>query len=102
MEFVAILFTTVMTFNFWAVWESMDSCRNDIIDIYYPLGKKNLAYDWNCPYTLTPINCSECSTHYIKRSEYDKFAKSYRILKMKPPFPKRTDIVNVYKPKSYN
>lgn len=99
MEFVVILFTTIMTFNFWAVWETMDACGNDIIDIYYPVNQKNNAYHWDCPYTKTL--CYNCAMRFIRRSEYDQFAKSYTDLGMNPPFPRRTDIDFVFKRKTY-
>ncbi len=102
MEFVVVLFLAMVNFNFWAVWETMDFCNNDIVDIYYPADKSHIAYDDDCPFTKTMINCNNCSMYFVRRSQYYKFAKSYTDLGMKPPFPKRYDIYRVYQPKTLN
>ena len=101
MEFIVGLFLTIMTFNFWAVSETADQCDSDIVDIYYPPHKYYAAYDWHCPYTKTLIDCKDCSIRFIRRSQYNKFAKSYKDLGMAPPFPKRQDLKNLYQPKSF-
>lgn len=102
MEFIVIVFSTVFGFNLWAAFETMEPCNNDIVDIYYPVNKEYLAYDWDCPYTKTVINCNNCTAYFVRRSQYARFTKSYRDYDLKPPFPARTDITKVYKPKSYN
>lgn len=102
MEFAVIIFSIVFGFDMWASFETMDACNNDIIDIYYPIDQEYLAYDWDCPYTKTVINCNNCSAYFVRRSQYDRFAQGYIDYGLQPPFPARTDINKVYKPKSYN
>lgn len=75
------------------------ACGGKIVDIYYPVSQERFAYDTDCYFTKTPINCLNCSTWWLKRGKtYEKFAKSYTDLGMTPPFPARTDTDKVFKP----
>ncbi len=90
--------TTTFMIHMLSSMHSVTYCRGDIIDIYYPADRANLAYDSDCRYTKTLITCNDCAPLYIRRSSYDKFAESYTILGMKPPVPRRTDTDKVFEP----
>jgi len=73
-------------------------CR-DVIDIYYPKDFAHEAYDRNCPYTKTEINCKDCgNVYYISRKGYKRWADEYLKLGMQPPYPERTDTEVLFPP----
>ncbi len=100
MEFVALLFTIIFGSIAGGAAHSATSCRNDIIDIYYPADREYSAYDDDCRFTKTLISCADCASLYVSRNNYDKFAKSYTMHGMKPPVPRRTDTDEVFEPTS--
>ena len=75
---------------------------NAIVDIYIP---RNTSYDKIkaitnaeiCAYTVS--FCENCHTSYIRRDEYKAWAKEYKKLGLKPPFPKKTGKYNIFPPK---
>ena len=98
MEFVVITFSIVVGFNLWASFKTMDQCNNEIVDIYYPKDKEEFAYDNNCYYTKTLVDCQECNIVWVNRKYYHQFAKSYTDYGLSVPYPPRTDTDRVFKP----
>tara|TARA_A100001015_G_C14876155_1_gene666424 strand:+ start:721 stop:1053 length:333 start_codon:yes stop_codon:yes gene_type:complete len=99
LEFVSVLFTSVFSFCVLSSAHTINYCRGQIVDIYYPPGKESSAYHSDCKYTKTMRNCTDCSILIVPRKQYDRWAKEYTDLGMMPPYPKRYDTTQVYDPK---
>ena len=77
-------------------------CSNKecIVDIYHSPNREQryidavAQYDYGCYHTITECE-GDCGTLYLKRSQYDVWAKQYRDLGLEPPYPKRTDTENL-------
>jgi len=101
MEFVSALFIGIFGFSMFGYFLSSDRCRDDIVDIYYPEDLKKEAYDTECPYTKTKINCKDCGIVKIRRSQYDWIKEThYDQYQLKIPFPKREDKDDLHQPKN--
>ncbi len=98
MEFVVVLFTYMFSFIILGSVHSDFYCRDDIVDIYYPLEQENLAYHSDCVYTRTVRNCTKCGILMVRRSKYDEFAKGYTDYGLPVPVPRRTDTDRLYNP----
>lgn len=91
--FFAVLIGLATGFN----EASKDYCDGEIVDIYYPKEQEGVAYDTECPYTKTLLNCEFCGVEYIRRDKYDIIKKSFELrYQMKYPYPKRYDTDKVY------
>ena len=100
MEAVIIVFSVVFGATMVGGAISTDKCRGDIIDIYYSPDQEHMAYDKDCPYSKTKLNCEKCQTHFVSRNHYEQYIyNNFTKYNMRVIFPKRTDTKNLYPPR---
>lgn len=97
MDFLTIVFTSIIAMSFGAIIAYTKPCE-DIIDIYYTKEQESIAYDDACRYTKTEISCNNCSNAYIGRRFYNEWANEYIKIGLEPPYPKRHDTDRILPP----